>query len=70
MRACINRRMPRYCVCILCVYFNKLMYGDAFIEMTPSVTEYHITSHLLFWALGGGATNSLSHDLYMGISHS
>ncbi len=31
---------------------------------------YHITSHLLCWALGGGATNSPSYVLYMGVSYS
>ncbi len=29
--------------------------------MAPGVSEFYITSHLLCWALGGGATNSPSH---------
>ncbi len=32
--------------------------------------EFHITSHLLCWASGGGATNSPSHVHYMGVSYS
>ncbi len=39
-------------------------------EMAFTVCEFHITSHLLFWASGGGATNSPSHVVYMGISYS
>ena len=38
-------------------------------EMAFAVCEFHITSHL-FWASAGGATNSPSHVLYMGISYS
>ena len=33
-------------------------------------SEFHITSHLLCWALGGGATNKPTHVLYMGVSYS
>ena len=36
--------------------------------MAFAVCEFHITSHLLCWALRGGATNSPSHALYMGVS--
>ena len=39
-------------------------------EMAQSVSEFHITSHLLCWASGGGATNSPSHVLHMGVSYS
>ncbi len=38
-------------------------------EMTFVVCEFHITSHLLCLA-SGGATNSPSHVLYMGVSYS
>ena len=38
--------------------------------MAPSVSEFHITSHLLFQASGRGATNSLLHVLSMGVSYS
>ena len=34
-------------------------------EMTPNVSEFHITSHHLLWA--GGATNDPFHVLYKGI---
>ena len=40
------------------------------IELAPSVCEFHITSHLLCLAFRGGATNSLSHILCMGVSYS
>ena len=39
-------------------------------EMTFVVCEFHITSHLLCLASGGGTTNSLLHVLYTGISYS
>ena len=29
----------------------------------------HIVCHLLYWASAGGATNRISHVLYMNISH-
>ena len=32
--------------------------------------EFHITNHLLCYALGGGAKNTVPHVLYMGISYS
>ncbi len=34
------------------------------------VCEFHITRHLLCWALEGVATNSLPHVHYMDISYS
>ena len=36
-----------------------------------SVNFIHITGHLsvLYWALGGGATNSLPHVVYVGLIH-
>ena len=43
--------------------------GAWLTNMAFAVCEFHITSRLLFWALGGGATNSPSHVLYMGISY-
>ena len=39
-------------------------------SISPAVCEFHITSQILYWALGGGATNSPSHVLYMGVSYS
>ena len=33
-------------------------------EMAPSVSEFHMTYHLLCWDLRGGAANSPSHVLY------
>ena len=35
----------------------KLFYSQS--EMTPSVSEFHINSHLLFWASRGVTTDSL-----------
>ena len=40
------------------------------MEMTPSVCEFHITSHLLCWASRGWAKSSPPHAHHMGISHS
>ncbi len=34
------------------------------------VCDFHIVFHLLCWASGGGAINSPSHVLYMGVSYS
>ena len=39
-------------------------------EMAFTVCEFHITCHLLCWDSGGGATNSPSHVLYMGVLYS
>ena len=39
-----------------------------YFELTPSVCEFHITSHPLCWASGGEPTNNLLHP--MDISHS
>ena len=36
---------------------------SAKFEMSPSVSEFHITSRLLRWASGAEATNSLPHVL-------
>ena len=50
-------------------YLSYIRFGHEF-EMAFVVCEFHITSHLLFWASRGGATNSLSHVLHMGVSYS
>ncbi len=46
-----------------------LLLHKVFNFTTPS-PHFLITSHLLCWAWGGGATNSFPHVLYMGISYS
>ena len=38
-------------------------------QIAPSVSEFYTISHLC-WAVGGAATSSIPHVLYMGISYS
>ena len=51
-------------------YWRFLFAIFIILKILAGVCEFHITSHLLCWACGGGATNSLSLVLYMGISYS
>ena len=37
---------------------------------TYGLFDLSISSHVLFWASAGGATNSPSHVLYLGVSYS
>ncbi len=50
--------------------WSEVKVYSCFFEMVFVVCEFHITSHLLYWASGGGATNSPSHVLYICVSYS
>ncbi len=56
---------------MLALKSHTLAFASSYI---PLILKWHlachITSHLLSWALGGGATNSPHHVLYTGVLYS